>query len=618
MRKQRSNRASLILTAVLSVIAFALVIVLCFQHGILGSAGGNEPVSAHTGNEENVSKGNDSNPSTSTLADEDRNATPTKTDFVFKDGFSINGVNLSGKSWSDITDDSIRTELEGTNPEESVKLSFKVGDEVVTGDSSSAIVFYSNLDEILSEAQRASEAGSEQKEYTTEWKFSRDAIEDVVHDALDKYTKEPVEAYASGFNTESLTFVIEDSQSGVAIDFDGIVDRIEESFKSGNYAMEIPVETTVVEPKTTAEFLRGYLCKVSSTTSTTTSSSNRNTNIRLVCEKLDGLVLQPGEQFDFNKYIGERTEAAGFKEAGGIYNGALRQELGGGICQANAMIFHSVVKADLQVDTRSPHTWPSDYVEIGTDATVSWGGPEFRFTNNSDYPIALHAYYGNQKVTVEVYGRPLPDGMTIKLKGEETSRTEAKVEYKADSDMALDTKVTEKSAHDAIKAKAYKIYYDANGNEIKREEAFYSSYPMINKVVRVGTRAEDGTIFKLDKETGETIAPEGYVSPTPTPDADEEDGQDGSDDGDDEDEPEPTPTKKPKKPKKGEDEDTSDEGAGESGNADESGESGDSGSGAGDSGNAGESGDSGSESGDGAGENVPVASPDDGDVVPAG
>ena len=99
------------------------------------------------------------------------------------------------------------------------------------------------------------------------------------------------------------------------------------------------------------------------------------------------------------------------------------------------MIYHSVTKADLQVDSRTAHTWPSDYVETGTDATVSWGGPEFRFTNSSDYPIALHAYYSNQKVTVEVYGRPLPDGMTIKLKGEIVSRTEAKVEYKADSDM---------------------------------------------------------------------------------------------------------------------------------------------------------------------------------------
>jgi len=410
-------------------------------------------------------------------------------------------------------------------------------------------------------------------------------VDAFVHATLDEYVKEPVEPYASGFDTESLTFIIEESENGFSINFDKAIADVKTSLNLGDYETEIRVESEVVTPKNTAEFLRGYLCKVSSTTSTTTSSSNRNTNIRLVCEKLDGLVLQPGEQFDFNKYIGERTEAAGFKEAGGIFNGALRQELGGGICQANAMIYHSVTKADLQVDTRTPHTWPSDYVEVGTDATVSWGGPEFRFTNSSEYPIALHAYYGNQKVTVELYGRPLPDGMTIKLKGEIVSRTEAKVEYKADSDMALGEKVTEKSAHDAIKAKSYKIYYDADGNEIKREDYKDSSYPMINKVVRVGVRAEDGTIFKLNKETGETIAPEGYVPPTPTPDPDDPENIDDPDD-------EPEPTKKPKKPKKGEDEadPTSEPGgedAGNSGDTNETDNSGDTGT----SENTGETGD---------------------------
>ena len=312
--------------------------------------------------------------------------------------------------------------------------------------------------------------------------------------------------------------VIEDSQDGYTIDFDKVTDDVIEAIKNEEYSKVITVEGTVTEPENSAEFLRGYLCKVSSATSTTTSSYNRNVNIDLVCKKLDGLVLQPGEQFDFNTYIGQRTAEAGYKEAGGIYNGALRQELGGGICQANAMIFHCVVKADLQVDERSPHTWPSDYVQIGTDATVSWGGPEFKFTNTSDYPIALHAYYGNQKVTVELYGRPLDDGMYILFKGEEVSRVTAKVEYIADSSMSVGERETERSAHDQIKAQSYKVYYDKDGNEIKRELAFTSNYPMINKKVRVGTLGPDGvTIFKLDKETGEVTPPEGYVEPTPEP-----------------------------------------------------------------------------------------------------
>ena len=558
MRKQKSNKGNLILTGILSIIAFALVIVLCMQHGLFGGSGDSEPVSASTNEDKEKEPENKGQENIQTGDGE--NLSEISSEFKFTDGYTINGVDVSGKTLAEIKESVV--EAESANPKDSVKITFILGEDRIEANTQ-ALEFITDIDSTIEAAYKASKSGDgNNKEFKSSWSVSPDTVDAFVHATLDEYVKEPVEAYASGFDTENLTFIIEESENGFSINFDKTIADVKTSLNLGDYDTEIRVESEVVTPKNTAEFLRGYLCKVSSTTSTTTSSSNRNTNIRLVCEKLDGLVLQPGEQFDFNKYIGERTEAAGYKEAGGIFNGALRQELGGGICQANAMIYHSVTKADLQVDTRTPHTWPSDYVEVGTDATVSWGGPEFRFTNSSEYPIALHAYYGNQKVTVELYGRPLPDGMTIKLKGEIVSRTEAKVEYKADSDMALGEKVTEKSAHDAIKAKSYKIYYDADGNEIKREEYKDSSYPMINKVVRVGVRAEDGTIFKLNKETGETIAPEGYVPPTPTPDPDDPENIDDPDD-------EPEPTKKPKKPKKGDDEadPTSEPGGEEAGNS---------------------------------------------------
>ena len=581
MRKQKSNKGNLILTGILSIIAFALVIVLCMQHGLFGGSGDSEPVSASTNEDKEKEPSNKGQENIQT--GEGENLSEVSSEFKFTDGYTINGVDVSGKTLSEIKESVI--EAESANPKDSVKITFILGEDRIEANTQ-ALEFITDIDSTIEAAYKASKSGDgNNKEFKSSWSVSPDTVDAFVHATLDEYVKEPVEAYASGFDTENLTFIIEESENGFSINFDKTIADVKTSLNLGDYDTEIRVESEVVTPKNTAEFLRGYLCKVSSTTSTTTSSSNRNTNIRLVCEKLDGLVLQPGEQFDFNKYIGERTEAAGYKEAGGIFNGALRQELGGGICQANAMIYHSVTKADLQVDTRTPHTWPSDYVEVGTDATVSWGGPEFRFTNSSEYPIALHAYYGNQKVTVELYGRPLPDGMTIKLKGEIVSRTEAKVEYKADSDMALGEKVTEKSAHDAIKAKSYKIYYDADGNEIKREDYKDSSYPMINKVVRVGVRAEDGTIFKLNKETGETIAPEGYVPPTPTPDPDDPENIDDPDD-------EPEPTKKPKKPKKGEDEadPTSEPGgedAGNSGDTNDTDNSGDTGT----SENTGETGD---------------------------
>ena len=493
---------------------------------------------------------------------------------AFYEGITIEGVDISGKSKDEVKE--LFADKSGTDDKKDINISFKIDDETVALNGND-VQFDNNLEEIIDEAysigRESDKAGDDglkeryseieellknPKDFKIDEKVSKESISKAVHNALDKYVKEPVNAEVTGFDTETLTFIVTESETGLKVNVDKVVDELTKAFETGDFSKEITVETEVIEPEVSKEFLDGYLCKVSSTTSTTTSSSNRNNNIDLVCKKIDGLVLMPGESFDFNTFIGKRTAEAGFKEAGGIFDGKLIQELGGGICQANAMIYHSVTKADLKVDTRTCHTWPSDYVPTGTDATVSWGGPEFKFTNSSDYPIALHAYYGNQKVTVEVFGRPLPDGQTIKLIGEVTSNVSSdKVEYVADNTLAVGKTVTERSAHNAIKAVSYKVYYDAEGNEIKREQYFSSNYPMINKKVKVGTLAEDGvTVFKLDKTTGEVTAPEGYVAPTPTPDPDAEITDT------------PEPTKKPKKPKKDKTE------TGDTGNDGESGSNG--------------------------------------------
>ena len=457
---------------------------------------------------------------------------------TFYEGITIDGVDIAGKTKEEVKNMLSSSDPEGEQDSSKLDIKYQLGDELIPLTGVDGISLTNNLDDILEEAynigrvsdksgddalleryEKISSLKENPVSLNTSHSIPVAKITELVHETLDPYNREPVEANVTGFDTDSLTFIIEDSADGYSVNINKAVEDTVSAIENKKYNEVINVEAEVTQPKNSAEFLRGYLCKVSSTTSTTTSSSNRNTNISLICQRINGLVLQPGESWDFNKFIGERTPEAGFKEAAGIYNGALRQEYGGGICQANAMIFHSVVKADLQVDERNPHTWPSDYVEVGTDATVTWGGANFRFTNNSEYPMAFHAYYANQKVTVEVYGRPLPDGMTIKFVGEQNSRTAARVEYTADPSLPVGKTETDRSGHDAITASSYKIYYDKDGNEIKREKAYSSSYPMITKKVRVGTLAPDGeTIFKLDKSTGEVTPPKGYVPPEPTDD----------------------------------------------------------------------------------------------------
>lgn len=450
----------------------------------------------------------------------------------FYQGIRIDGVDVSGKTMDEAK--SMFSEIREAQLDELVDIRFQVGDDEVRL-KTDGMSLSSNIDDVLIEAfyyaksstldgaegliDRYDKITALQKtpmDFNSVFTIGDDNVSLLTHEALDGYNIAPVEAKATSFDVAELKFVIEESKRGQSVDIDEAIANVKASFAEKNYKTVIPVELKVVEPQTTAESLRSKLGRVSSNSSKTKDKPNRNTNIYLVCKAINGLVLQPGEQFDFNGVVGQRTPEKGYKEAPGILDGASNLEYGGGICQANTMLYHSVMEADLQVDERVAHSWPSDYVDIGTDATVSWQYPNFKFTNNTDYPIAIHAYYGDLWVTVEIFGRLLPDGQTIKFFGdpellinEEPTHTE----YVADPTLAVGEVVKERAAHNHILAKAYKVTYDAGGNEIARKEIM-TEYRLIEAKYRVGTLGPGGTIFKMDPSTGKVTPPDGYVPPT--------------------------------------------------------------------------------------------------------
>lgn len=463
---------------------------------------------------------------------------------TFYQGITINGIDVSGMTKEEVQ------MLFADNPEhdhQEITIRLDVKGQLYPLDFSGETL-ESNLNDVIKEAYEYARVGEGQTEteqyvdryqklialkqqpirFETAFTLERDIIERIVRSVLDPLIKEVKDAQAIDFDVEELEFVIEESKEGFQVDVITAIEDVKRTLDSSIYDATIEVGAYVEYPEITKEMLEDSMGLISSTSSSTTNDPPRNTNIRLICEAIDGHMLMPGESFNFNDHVGQRTAEKGYQEAGGIYDGILRQELGGGICQPNTMIFHSVVKADLQVDMRSPHSWPSTYVETGTDATVTWGGANFQFTNNSDFPIAIHAYYENRRVTVEIYGHQLPDGMTIEFVGEVNSVTPSTgVDYVADKEMPVGETEVEREPRDAISATAYKVYYDSDGNELYRERAFSSFYPMIRARVLVGVLNEDGTFSEMDKETGEVITPEPTEEPTPEPTPEPVPGDDG-------------------------------------------------------------------------------------------
>ena len=93
------------------------------------------------------------------------------------------------------------------------------------------------------------------------------------------------------------------------------------------------------------------------------------------------------------------------------------QEIGGGVCQVSTTLYNAVVRGGFKITTRRSHTYEPSYVTPGQDATVSYGGPDFKFLNNSSAAIGLKASYSNQVVTISVYAIPiLEDGVKYDLK----------------------------------------------------------------------------------------------------------------------------------------------------------------------------------------------------------
>lgn len=159
------------------------------------------------------------------------------------------------------------------------------------------------------------------------------------------------------------------------------------------------------------------------TTSLLGSSEARDENVRLAAEKVNGLVLEPGEKFSFNGIVGERSAKAGFKRASVIINGKLVPQIGGGICQVSSTLYNAVLLADMTVKERHKHSIPIVYLKPGLDATVAWDYFDLKFTNTLDQAVMLKGGLRgtkSKKFVMSVYGaRRLPYRVKLESKIEE-------------------------------------------------------------------------------------------------------------------------------------------------------------------------------------------------------
>jgi vancomycin resistance protein YoaR len=130
--------------------------------------------------------------------------------------------------------------------------------------------------------------------------------------------------------------------------------------------------------------------------------AGRTKNIELSAQAIHNVIIGEGDYFSFNTTVGPSDEKHGYQPAEEAINGKLVMGIGGGICQTSSTLFNAVDQLGVDYVEKHHHSVTVGYVPAGRDATVSYGGKDFRFQNTTGAPFLLRSVFENGKLTIEV------------------------------------------------------------------------------------------------------------------------------------------------------------------------------------------------------------------------
>lgn len=360
-------------------------------------------------------------------------------------------------------------------------------------------------------------------EYTLKYVYQEKLPEAVDLDEL--YKKYKCEAPVNAVCDED-TFEITDGKDGFGFRMADAINAFEEALPGEK--ITLPLQT--LKPEFTRESLEKQLfCDVLSYyDSPHTYNPTRTHNLELACEAIDGTIVKPGETFSFNETVGERTAAKGYGEAGVYVGGETQQQLGGGVCQVASTVFYCTIKANLEVVERYEHQFTPEYIPWGMDATVYWGYLDYKFRNNTAFPIRLEASVSNGYVHMRFVGTETKE-YTVELDYTTTGYYEASVEtVDISPDMPNYSKYSKYSEGDVIQTAyngadvtTYMYKYDKNGKLMSTEIVCYSKYDRRNRLIaHIVKKEEPTTEPSTQPSTPEPTEPPTEVpteAPTPEP-----------------------------------------------------------------------------------------------------
>jgi len=238
-----------------------------------------------------------------------------------------------------------------------------------------------------------------------------------------------------------------------------------------------------------------------------TSKVNRTTNLKIASNQINGVVVMPGETFSYNKTVGPRTAARGFKEAGVYSGGEVVDGLGGGICQISSTLYNIVLLANLGIVERTNHQFLPGYVPAGKDATVVYGSIDFKFKNTRNYPVKIVSSVGGGYVTMKLYGMKEDDEYDVSIQSNVLKTIYPQTVYKDSSALKEGATKVQDSGQNGCKSETYRIL-KKNGKVVSKELLSKDTYSAMKKVVLRGTKKTEVENNNSVTESNNTVTPE--------------------------------------------------------------------------------------------------------------
>ena len=405
----------------------------------------------------------------------------------FYEGVCVDNYEMTGFGLSDALD-AFDSRIEKKYRQNS--LCFEIGDDgfLITAEE---LGYKSNYEQIISEAWNYGRSGSLEERYrsisgvssnkinfaVTRTLYDPQKLREVTDSVAKTYTREKQDAGIESFDFATRSFTYRMETAGSYVDADALYEQACKTLDNGGGL--VTVDVVEIAPETTLENVQAvYGMITSAVTNASSSSNNRLININLACKAINGTEVAPGEDFSFNNVVGKRTKDKGYTVAPVYTNGEVSTDIGGGVCQVSTTLWNAAMKADCEIVERHAHSRPVSYVDRGKDATVSWDSQDMIFKNTTDSTLYIVAYLREDKrVVTEIYGKLIPDGAYIKIEAKTTKKIAPEDPVRVyNPQLKSGEEVVVTEPRTGYKAEAYRVYYDASDNEIKRDHLCSSYY----------------------------------------------------------------------------------------------------------------------------------------------